>query len=120
MPEEIKILRNDKSTILGKKDRNLELDIYIPDKNLAIEYNGIYWHAKEDKNYHLHKTEECEKKGVRLIHIWEDLWFSKKEIYKSIISSALGVYSRKIYARNCECKEIPPKKYKEFLSENHL
>ena len=42
----------------------LELDIYIPSHNLAIEYNGLYWHSEEfiDKNYHINKTELCEKK----------------------------------------------------------
>lgn len=120
LPSTIEILQHDKSIIPGTKDRNLELDIYIPSKNVAIEYNGIYWHAKSNKNYHLHKTEECEKKGIRLIHIWEDLWYSKKNIYKSIIASALGVYAKIIYARDCVCEEIPSEKYEEFLSENHI
>jgi len=117
-PEEI--ISNYRGLIKSGEGSSLELDIYIPSKKVAIEYDGIYWHSLKDKNYHLHKTEECEKKGIRLIHIWEDLWFSKKEIYKSIISSALGIYSKKIYARSCECKGISPKEYKEFLSENHL
>lgn len=120
LPENAEIIQHDKSIVSGTKDRNLELDIYIPSKNVAIEYNGIYWHAKPEKNYHLHKTEECEKKGIRLIHIWEDLWYSKKNIYKSIIASALGVYAKKIYARDCVCEEIFSKEYEEFLSENHI
>ena len=97
-----------------------ELDIYIPSKKVAIEFNGLYWHSKYDKTYHLNKTLECEKKGIRLIHIWEDLWESKQDIYKSIIASALGVYERKIYARNCECKEISSEEYRDFLERNHI
>ena len=34
-----------------------ELDIYLPEYKLAIEYNGLYWHSKKSKNYHLNKTE---------------------------------------------------------------
>lgn len=111
-------------TILGDKEQiyPLELDIYIPSKKIAIEYNGLYWHCseKKEKTYHLNKTIECEKKGIRLIHIWEDLWETKQDIYKSIIASALGVYERKIYARNCECKEISSEDYRNFLEENHI
>ena len=110
--------------ILGDKKQiaPLELDIYIPSKGVAIEYNGLYWHCseKKEKAYHLNKTLECEKKGIRLIHIWEDLWESKQDIYKSIIASALGVYERRIYARNCECKEISSEEYRDFLDANHI
>ena len=37
------------------KDK-FELDVYIPSKHIAIEYNGIYWHSElngKNKNYHL-------------------------------------------------------------------
>lgn len=54
-----------------------QLDIYLPDYNTAIEFNGAYWHSvekKSDKYYHLNKTKRCEDKGIKLIHIWEDEW----------------------------------------------
>lgn len=53
-----------------------ELDIFIPNLNIAIEYNGVYWHSdkKIDKEYHITKTTECEKHGISLIHIFEDEW----------------------------------------------
>ena len=52
----------------------LELDIFIPSHNIAIEYNGLYWHSELHKtnDYHLTKTKECENKGIQLIHIFED------------------------------------------------
>jgi hypothetical protein len=50
-----------------------ELDIYIPDFNLAIELDGIYYHSEisggKDKKYHLEKTKLCNKKGIKLLHI---------------------------------------------------
>ena len=60
-----------------------ELDIVIPELKLAIEYNGDYWHSTkcwlenhdnldEYYNYHLNKVLETNKKGYRLIHIWEN------------------------------------------------
>ena len=101
----------------------LELDFYIPNKNLAIELNGDYWHSVNtgrDPNYHLNKTLLCQEKGIQLIHIFEYEWNSKKDILKSIISSALGIYKSRIYARDCEVKEVSSKEAKKFLEENHL
>lgn len=109
------------NNILGKK----ELDFYLPDYNLAIELNGLYWHSENNGNrkkyYHLDKTQECLKKDINLIHIFEDEWLFKKEIVKSIISSKLNIYHEKIHDRKCELKEITDIKiYKNFLEENHL
>ena len=66
-----------------------QLDIYIPDLKLAIEVNGDYWHQKDylkDKCFkQLNKTNLCEQKGIRLIHIWEHEWHSNKEFIKSLL-----------------------------------
>ena len=111
------ILRNYKEKI------SKELDIYLPDLKLAFEYNGVYWHSDiyKDKKYHLNKTEECELKGIQLIHIWEDEWINKKEIIKSMILNKLNRTPNKIFARKCEIKEIIDNKLiKNFFNENHI
>ena len=63
-----------------------ELDIFIPSRNLAIEFDGLYWHSEEGgkygKNYHLKKTQACEKKGIHLIHIFEDEWDEEEKKQK--------------------------------------
>lgn len=99
-----------------------ELDIYIPEKKVAIEFNGLYWHTTEyvNKNQHLEKTELCNKKGIRLIHIFEDDWLQKRNICESIILSALGLYKQKIFARKCQFKKIDNKIGKSFVDINHL
>ena len=99
-----------------------ELDIFIPSNNVAIEFDGLYWHneTKRDKNYHLNKTIECFKNNIRLIHIFEDEWLNKKEIVKSRLDIILGNITNKIYARKCEIKEIDNKTCKTFLEENHI
>ena len=101
----------------------LELDIYLPELKIAFEFNGLYWHNEitKEKNYHLYKTEECEKKGIQLIHIYEDDWLYKNEIIKSMILNKLGKSYNKIYARKCEIKEISDNKLvREFLEKNHI
>lgn len=111
------IVKNDRSVISPK-----ELDIYIPSRNVAIEFNGLHYHNElfVDKDYHLNKTIECENKNVRLIHIFEDEWLYKKDICKSIILSSCGIYERKIFARKCEIKELTTEEYRNFLNKNHL
>ena len=113
------IKTNIRNLISGKK----ELDIYIPEKNMAIEFNGLIFHSEKckiDKNYHLNKTRECEKQGIRLIHIFEDEWLYKKDIVKSMLTNILGFTDNKIFARKCMLKNVPPKDAMQFLDENHI
>lgn len=102
----------------------LELDVYIPSKNTAIEFNGNYWHSDEyiDKNYHRDKTLNCTKKGIRLIHIFEYEWTDerKNRIIRNIIRNTLTDNSTIIYARNTLIKEIDTEKYKDFCNKYHL
>ena len=106
-------------------DSHKELDIYCPDNNIAIEYNGLYWHSDiciQSRSYHYNKSKECEEKGIRLIHIYEDEWNDpvKKEILKSLIKISLGKVDSKIYARQCEIREITNKEAKPFNDKNHI
>lgn len=102
----------------------LELDIYIPSKNIAIETDGLYWHTEvsggKNKNYHLNKTKLASTKGIRLIHLFENEWKLKKDITKSILATMLSKGGNTIYARKCKIKEIKPSEKTKFLSENHL
>jgi hypothetical protein len=71
-----------------------ELDIYIPSCNIAIEFNGLYWHSelfRKNKYYHLDKTIRCEEKGIHLLHIFEDEWINIPEIIKGIILRHISV-----------------------------
>jgi hypothetical protein len=100
---------------------NGELDIFIPELNLAFEYNGLYWHSDifKEKKYHINKTDECKKLGIKLIHIWEDEWLNKNSLILSRIDNLLNI-SKKIYARKCELKEVKYSDSIDFLEENHL
>lgn len=100
----------------------LELDIYIPNLNLAIEYCGLYWHSDQTGktyDYHKKKYDLCKEKNIKLITIFEDEYLHKKEIVLSRINNFLGLSDR-IYARKCLIKEINAKDANEFLNENHI
>jgi very-short-patch-repair endonuclease len=111
------LLLNKRSISDGK-----EIDIYIPDKKVGIEFDGLYWHSNiyKDKQYHKNKTELCKNDGIQLLHVFEDEWANKKEIVKSIIRSKLGMIENRIYARKCVVKELESKDCSKFLNENHL
>jgi hypothetical protein len=113
---DINVIENDRKLI--KK----EIDIYLPDFKIGIEFNGLYWHSDKfkEKNYHIDKTNKCLDIGIQLIHIWEDDWIYKKEIIKSIIRNRLNKITNKIYARKCEIKVVSSKESKIFLNENHI
>lgn len=113
-----KVIRNTRSVISP-----MELDVYLPDENLAIEFNGIYWHGESiisDKHYHLTKTELCDEVHVNLIHVFENEWAYKRDIVESIIKSKLGMASERVYARECKVKEVSNEESKEFLENNHI
>ena len=71
-----------------------ELDIYIPELNIAIEYNGVYWHSdiNKDKNYHLNKMKACNDKGIELINIYEYDWYDevRRKKVENMLSSILN------------------------------
>lgn len=81
-------MHNQRVLLKGK-----ELDIYIPDIKIAIEYNGNYWHS--DQNHmvtkslghpmsqnHRWKQNRCEKLGIKLIFIWEHDWNFNRNLTK--------------------------------------
>ena len=104
-------------TVLG----DLEYDIWIPNKRIAIEYNGVYWHSsmRKDEKYHVTKFIRSRDANVKLIQIFEDEWERKPEIVKARLASVLGVGTR-IYARKCVISEISGKEYRQFIDMHHL
>jgi len=113
----IQYIENDRSVLNGK-----ELDIYLPEYKLGIEFNGLYWHSElfKNKDYHLNNTLECKKRNIELLHIFEDDWMFKQDIIKSIILNKLNLIDNKIYARKCVVKEVKSNIARLFLDNNHI
>jgi hypothetical protein len=91
-----------------------ELDIWIPSKRIAIEFNGDYWHCSEriGKDYHTHKLELCQAKGINLIH--------NKQGVINRLKGLLGVPMDRVYARKCKVVNVSHQESKTFLENNHL
>lgn len=109
--------RHNKSLLNGS-----EIDMYIKIHNLAIEYNGLYWHnsEKKEKTYHKKKTDDCESMGIQLIHIFEDEWIFRKDIVESRLKYLLGLQTNIINARQCTIKKVSNEDKDNFLIKNHI
>ena len=59
-------------TIHLYKAQGYELDVFVPSKNIAIEYDGYYWHQnKTEKD--LEKNHKCKQDGITLYRLREGL-----------------------------------------------
>lgn len=87
-----------------------QLDIWMPELNLAVEYNGTWYHSIEKgctTNYHLMKSLLCRDKNIRLIHIYEFEDFEQqKQLLKDLI---LGIdnYPKQDFNKNNLIENIP-------------
>ena len=71
----------------------MELDIFIPEKKLAIEYDGTAWHKDSNFGREKHKYELCVKNGVKLWRIKE-----------TMPESGMGMADRMFSVQNVENK----------------
>lgn len=102
---------------------NKEIDIYLPDFNLAIECNGIYWHSEfinKDRQYHFNKWDQCRKKHIQLITLFETDWINSQEKIKNLILSRLGQKQKGVAARKCIINKITATDVRPFLNQFHL
>lgn len=102
-----------------------EIDSYIEDKKLGFEYNGVTFHSSNHSTYAISYNKHQQKSlfmaghGVKLVHVWEDIWITKRDIVMSFMNNQLGK-STKIYARKCVIKAVSPKEALEFQNNTHM
>ncbi len=66
--------------------KGFEIDIFLSDLKIGIEYNGLYWHACNNKatqrhDYHLsHKTRYAYKNDIKLLQIMSDEWNNRPDV----------------------------------------
>lgn len=112
------VLTSDKTQI-----KPLELDIYFPDLNVAVEFNGMYFHSEKFKprDYHRNKLRLCQEKGIKLIQIWEDDYLKNPDLVLRTLSHKLGVSVQdRTPARKTYVSEITYHESRDFLEKNHL
>ena len=85
------IIYNDRTQIISTDTgRNLELDIWFPNLNKAIECNGLYWHSGDEclKRDQL-KVELCEQQDIDLLVITDKQW--ELRLCKNVVINFIGV-----------------------------
>lgn len=114
------IMENSRSVIPSGK----ELDLYLPDHNLAIEMNGIYWHHEGiphiHKHYHRQKFLDCESQGIQLITVFSDDWEQKRDVVENLISHKLGFTQHHWDARKLTVRMLKSRDVKQFLITHHI
>ncbi len=129
---ELQILEFIKAHYTGKiisGDRSLippyEIDIYLPDEKIAIEYCGLYWHSElssgKHYKYHEYKYKELKNKGIQLLTIFSDEFENKKIVVFETLKTKLGVNnSDVVYARKTTIKQILKEEAISFLDRHHI
>ncbi len=90
----------------------IEIDpTYTHNSTKGPYFNKHYTNPKQH-NYHLNKSNIAQENGYFCIHIFD--WDDKHKIINMFIKK------QKLYARNCEIKEVKKKECDDFLNLYHL
>lgn len=121
------------TTFTGVERRNRtvlkpkELDIYLPELKLAVEYCGEYFHgvASADeislkKRNHITKHRYCAELGIRLITLFELEWKERNQQVRRLLRAAVGKLKGRVFARKCDVKSVPIKQAREFFEKYHI
>lgn len=117
-------------TTVVRRDRSLigpkELDIYLPEHSLAVEFCGMYWHShgdkadeKKNKRRHAEKHRLCAEKGVRLITLYETEWSERQATVKRMLRNAIGKSRGRLMARKCELGRPTAQEARAFYERYH-
>jgi hypothetical protein len=101
----------------------LELDFWLPQHHMGIEFNGTWYHRHErlqDKKYHQHKWQQCQQREARLIQIWEHELHSRPNVIFDRLAHVLGLHSKSVGARKCKLIKVDQSSARSFLNDHHL
>lgn len=99
------------------------IDIFLPDLNIGIEYNGLYYHGermKPNTQYHKEKMNVAHQQGISLIQIFEDEYLHKKDIVLKSLKNKTGKNPLVYDGRNLDVGLIPRQMSDKFLEDHHL
>lgn len=101
-----------------------ELDMYLPELEVGIECQGVYWHSEaggKDAQHHKAKHDACKALGIQLIQVWEDDWRDRRPIVERMLAHKLGVsQERTVAARKTAVVAISKDEARQFLDNNHI
>ena len=127
------VLTSDQSVLTGRH----ELDIVVPSRGLAVEFNGVYWHSEasgKTADYHAAKSVAAAAAGYQLLHVWEDDWARRPDVVLRAIAHKLHAtdallrvlpdadpkIAERTYARSLTLDESRGQEAAAFLEANHI
>jgi hypothetical protein len=102
----------------SRVNQKFEIDLYLPDRGMAFEFNGFFWHSAangKDKGYHKMKSDVCQGQGVKLYHLWE----APEEKILGFVKQKLGL-CKKVHARKTEVRKLPVGEANTLLNLWHM
>lgn len=114
----VEYIMNDRTIISPK-----HIDIWIPQHNVAIEIDGIFFHSElsgKSRSYHSDKTKDCSNKNIQLIHVWTPELKYRCPIVMSRIMHILKISQRRVYARCTTLRKITKEQSTKFFEDNHI
>lgn len=102
---------------------NVEIDVYSKENLFGVEHDGLYWHSdaiQDNKMHHQRKTNMCAKLGIKLFHVFEDEWNTKRDIIKSMICVELQKHVLKIDSNTCNIISVSADEKQIFFDKNHI
>lgn len=121
----VEVLQRHRPTWMSGK----ELDLFIPEHNLAIEYGGSHVHNStmnvygadpKDKWYHYDKWKICRDNGVTLLTIYDFDWFANREKWEAVIKHKIQKADRRVYARKCTVVPVERAAARDFCKQHHI
>jgi hypothetical protein len=99
-----------------------EIDLLLPEFNLAIEINGLRFHTDrlKSKTYHYDKWKACHDQGIRLLHVNEDEWLERPTCVRNKILNLCGRSIRGVGARKLKVSKIGLDAAKMFTERYHI
>lgn len=85
------------TTVVGRDRQEVgqELDVWIPQYRIAVEYNGMYWHSdkRRSSSHLLDKTNTCASHDIKLLQVFESEWSSNQLATESALALSIGFFA---------------------------
>lgn len=114
------IIENDRRILYPK-----ELDIYLPELKLAIEFDGDYYHGASSREYFqemkkvaTYKQTKCYKLGIHLITIKECEFLKDKEKFFKLLKRVIK--PRTVELNKCKIQKINENQFKIFFNKEQI
>lgn len=93
----------------------------LPQHKLCLHLISLqkFQESNLDIHYFQNLSQLQNANGLRIIHLWEDVWNVQKDLVQSRLLSMMGIFKR-LNARHCFIERIEKPISDKFLQANHL